>query len=74
VVKGLRQLNLDGGDLVLIYIVWYKVKQPFVFNFFETSIEAVIFIFSIFGLVLVAIKLFLLSSAPIDLELIVVKA
>ena len=66
-VKGLRQLNLDGGDLVLFYVVWYKVKQLFVFNLFETSFEAIIFVFSIVGFLTVAIKLSLLSSAPIDL-------
>jgi len=66
-VEGLRQLNLGGGDLVLFYVVWYKVKQLFVFNLFETSLKAIIFVFSIFGFLTVAIKLSLLSSAPIDL-------
>ena len=66
-VEELRQFNLGGGDLVLFYVVWYKVKQLFVFNLFETSFEAIIFVFSIVGFLTVAIKLSLLSSAPIDL-------
>ena len=72
-VEGLRQFNLGGGDLVLFNVVWYKVKQLFVFNLFETSLEANIFVFSIFGFFTEAIKLSLLSSAPIDLKLIFVK-